>query len=740
MNYTAGVELAVEKARQKAYDQSHRRLEIPHMWSVLIEEERTQAVYRELQVDLEKLQEVVEVEMAKLSTTSKEQSPQDKQMSHQLYHVFKDARDLATKYEYEAINIDLLLVSVMNRYYHPIVQEIAQYGIGRAEIFRAIRILNGENNVSEEGEERYLDQYAVNLSALNRQGEIGHVVGRDEETDHMIQILSRKTKNNPILIGEPGVGKTAIVEGLTERLASTEAPANLQGATIYSLSLGALVAGASFRGEFEARMKAVLEELQAEEKAILFIDEIHTIVGAGNAEGSLDAGNLMKPLLARGTIKVIGSTTRSEYRKHFQKDRALVRRFQPIQIKEPSVEETITILRGIRPEYEAFHQLSISDEALELSATLSKRYIPERHLPDKAIDVMDEAAAKLRITTEIDTAKRVVDDQAIYSLIAKKTGIPVHKLQSDERKQLMYLEETISSQVIGQTEAVSAVSDAIIRSRVGIQDPNRPLGSFLFLGPTGVGKTELAKVLARELFESEDNMIRLDMSEYMEKHSVSQLIGSPPGYVGHDDGGQLTEAVRFNPYAIILFDEVEKAHKDIFNLLLQVLDDGVLTDAKGRRVDFKNTILILTSNIGAHLLLDQVKAGDDTPEISSEVREALHEMLRQHFRPEFLNRIDEVVTFKPLSIAVMAGIVELQLATLQERLQAQNIVLAITDQAKKWIAQEAYDPAYGARPIRRFLTTHLETPIAKMIIAEEIEAGQQLTIDVTDESLKINVQ
>lgn len=740
MNYTAGVELAVEKARQKAYDQSHRRLEIPHMWSVLIEEERTQAVYRELQVDLEKLQEVVEVEMAKLSTTSKEQSPQDKQMSHQLYHVFKDARDLATKYEYEAINIDLLLVSVMNRYYHPIVQEIAQYGIGRAEIFRAIRILNGENNVSEEGEERYLDQYAVNLSALNRQGEIGHVVGRDEETDHMIQILSRKTKNNPILIGEPGVGKTAIVEGLTERLASTEAPANLQGATIYSLSLGALVAGASFRGEFEARMKAVLEELQAEEKAILFIDEIHTIVGAGNAEGSLDAGNLMKPLLARGTIKVIGSTTRAEYRKHFQKDRALVRRFQPIQIKEPSVTETIHILRGIRPEYEAFHQLSISDEALELSATLSKRYIPERHLPDKAIDVMDEAAAKLRITTEIDTAKRVVDDQAIYSLIAKKTGIPVHKLQSDERKQLMHLEATLSSQVIGQTEAVSAVSDAIIRSRVGIQDPNRPLGSFLFLGPTGVGKTELAKVLARELFESEDNMIRLDMSEYMEKHSVSQLIGSPPGYVGHDDGGQLTEAVRFNPYAIILFDEVEKAHKDVFNLLLQVLDDGVLTDAKGRRVDFKNTILILTSNIGAHLLLDQVKAGDDTPEISSEVREALHEMLRLHFRPEFLNRIDEVVTFKPLSIAVMAGIVELQLATLQERLQAQNIVLAITDQAKKWIAQEAYDPAYGARPIRRFLTTHLETPIAKMIIAEEIEAGQQLTIDVTDESLKINVQ
>lgn len=740
MNYTAGVELAVEKARQKAYDQSHRRLEIPHMWSVLIEEERTQAVYRELQVDLEKLQEVVEVEMAKLSTTSKEQSPQDKQMSHQLYHVFKDARDLATKYEYEAINIDLLLVSVMNRYYHPIVQEIAQYGIGRAEIFRAIRILNGENNVSEEGEERYLDQYAVNLSALNRQGEIGHVVGRDEETDHMIQILSRKTKNNPILIGEPGVGKTAIVEGLTERLASTEAPANLQGATIYSLSLGALVAGASFRGEFEARMKAVLEELQAEEKAILFIDEIHTIVGAGNAEGSLDAGNLMKPLLARGTIKVIGSTTRAEYRKHFQKDRALVRRFQPIQIKEPSVTETIHILRGIRPEYEAFHQLSISDEALELSATLSKRYIPERHLPDKAIDVMDEAAAKLRITTGIDTAERVVDDQAIYGLIAKKTGIPVHKLQSDERKQLMHLEETISSQVIGQTEAVSAVSDAIIRSRVGIQDPNRPLGSFLFLGPTGVGKTELAKVLARELFESEDNMIRLDMSEYMEKHSVSQLIGSPPGYVGHDDGGQLTEAVRFNPYSIILFDEVEKAHKDVFNLLLQVLDDGVLTDAKGRRVDFKNTILILTSNIGAHLLLDQVKAGDDTPEISSEVREALHEMLRQHFRPEFLNRIDEVVTFKPLSMAVMAGIVELQLATLQERLQAQNIVLAITDQAKKWIAQEAYDPAYGARPIRRFLTTHLETPIAKMIIAEEIEAGQQLTIDVTDESLKINVQ
>lgn len=740
MNYTAGVELAVEKARQKAYDQSHRRLEIPHMWSVLIEEERTQAIYRELQVDLEKLQEVVEAEMAKLSTTSKEQSPQDKQMSHQLYHVFKDARDLATKYEYEAINIDLLLVSVMNRYYHPIVQEIAQYGIGRAEIFRAIRILNGESNMSEESEERYLDQYAVNLSALNRQGEIGHVVGRDEETDHIIQILSRKTKNNPILIGEPGVGKTAIVEGLTERLASTEAPANLQGATIYSLSLGALVAGASFRGEFEARMKAVLEELQAEEKAILFIDEIHTIVGAGNAEGSLDAGNLMKPLLARGTIKVIGSTTRSEYRKHFQKDRALVRRFQPIQIKEPSVEETITILRGIRPEFEAFHQINISDEALELSATLSKRYIPERHLPDKAIDVMDEAAAKLRITTGIDTTDRTVDNQAIYSLIAKKTGIPVHKLRSDERKQLMHLEETLSSQVIGQTEAVSAVSDAIIRSRVGIQDPNRPLGSFLFLGPTGVGKTELAKVLARELFESEDNMIRLDMSEYMEKHSVSQLIGSPPGYVGHDDGGQLTEAVRFNPYAIILFDEVEKAHKDVFNLLLQVLDDGVLTDAKGRRVDFKNTILILTSNIGAHLLLEQVTMKEDKPKLSSEVQEALHEMLRQHFRPEFLNRIDEVVTFKPLSIAVMAGIVELQLATLQERLQAQGIRLSITDQAKQWIAQEAYDPAYGARPIRRFLTTHLETPIAKMIIAEGVEAGQKLTIDIVNKSLKINVE
>jgi ATP-dependent Clp protease ATP-binding subunit ClpB len=667
----------------------------------------------------------------------------------------------------------------------------------------------------------------------------------------VIRILSRKTKNNPVLIGEPGVGKTAIVEGLAQRIVRKDVPENLKDKTIFSLDMGALIAGAKFRGEFEERLKAVLQEVKkADGRIILFIDEIHNIVGAGKTEGSMDAGNLLKPMLARGELHTIGATTLDEYRQYMEKDKALERRFQKVLVQEPTVQDTISILRGLKERFEIHHGVNIHDNALVAAATLSDRYITDRFLPDKAIDLIDEASATIRVEmnsmpteldqvtrrlmqleieeaalkkesddaskkrlgilqeelaelreevntmkmqwetekeevnavsnkrAEIDKAKHELEDaennydleraavlrhgtipqlekelaeleeknqdegirmvqesvteNEIALVVGRLTGIPVAKLVEGEREKLLKLNETLHQRVIGQDEAVDAVSDAVIRSRAGLQDPNRPLGSFLFLGPTGVGKTELAKALAVNLFDSEEHMVRIDMSEYMEKHSVSRLVGAPPGYVGFEEGGQLTEAVRRNPYTIVLLDEIEKAHPDVFNILLQVLDDGRLTDSKGRVVDFKNTVLIMTSNIGSQVLLDGVTAEGTIPET---VAETVRNLLRGHFKPEFLNRIDDTILFTPLSLSDVTGIVDKIIAQLSQRLEVQDILLTITEEAKRWIAENAYEPAYGARPLRRFITREVETPLAKEIVAGRVLPKTQVTIELLNDQL-----
>jgi ATP-dependent Clp protease ATP-binding subunit ClpB len=706
---------------------------------------------------------------------------------------------------------------------------------------------------SQNQEEQYkaLEKYGVDLVQQVRSGKMDPIIGRDEEIRDVIRILSRKTKNNPVLIGEPGVGKTAIVEGLAQRIVRKDVPENLKDKTIFSLDMGALIAGAKFRGEFEERLKAVLQEVKkADGRIILFIDEIHNIVGAGKTEGSMDAGNLLKPMLARGELHTIGATTLDEYRQYMEKDKALERRFQKVLVQEPTVQDTISILRGLKERFEIHHGVNIHDNALVAAATLSDRYITDRFLPDKAIDLIDEASATIRVEmnsmpteldqvtrrlmqleieeaalkkesddaskkrlgilqeelaelreevntmkmqwetekeevnavsnkrAEIDKAKHELEDaennydleraavlrhgtipqlekelaeleeknqdegirmvqesvteNEIALVVGRLTGIPVAKLVEGEREKLLKLNETLHQRVIGQDEAVDAVSDAVIRSRAGLQDPNRPLGSFLFLGPTGVGKTELAKALAVNLFDSEEHMVRIDMSEYMEKHSVSRLVGAPPGYVGFEEGGQLTEAVRRNPYTIVLLDEIEKAHPDVFNILLQVLDDGRLTDSKGRVVDFKNTVLIMTSNIGSQVLLDGVTAEGTIPE---NVAENVRNLLRGHFKPEFLNRIDDTILFTPLSLNDVTGIVDKIIAQLSQRLEVQDILLTITEEAKRWIAENAYEPAYGARPLRRFITREVETPLAKEIVAGRVLPKTQVTIELLNDQL-----
>ena len=740
----------------------------------------------------------------------------------------------------EYVSVEHLFLSLLTQPSPSMKKIFNEFGITRERFLQALSTVRGNQRVvSDNPEATYdtLNKYGEDLVEKARNQKLDPVIGRDAEIRNIIRILSRKTKNNPVLIGEPGVGKTAAIEGLAQRIVAGDVPEGLKEKKIFALDMGALVAGAKYRGEFEERLKAVLEEVKKSEgEIILFIDELHLIVGAGKTDGAMDAGNMLKPMLARGELHCIGATTLDEYRQYIEKDAALARRFQPVMVDEPTVEDTISILRGLKERYEVFHGVKITDSALVAAATLSHRYITDRFLPDKAIDLVDEACALIKteldsMPTELDEQRRkimqleieesalkketdnlskerladlqkelaemrdtfntqkaqwdnekhsvakqnydlekaaelqygelpklqqqleieekqvkesdrslvheAVTDDEIARIISRWTGIPVTKLTEGERTKLLGLEDELHKRVIGQDEGVRLVTDAILRSKAGIKDPTKPIGSFLFLGPTGVGKTELAKTLAATLFDDEQNMVRIDMSEYMEKYSVSRLIGAPPGYVGYEEGGQLTEAVRRKPYSVVLFDEIEKAHPDVFNVLLQVLDDGRITDSQGRTVDFKNTILIMTSNIGSPYLLEGI---DENGEIKPEAQEQVMNDLRGHFRPEFLNRLDEIILFKPLTKDNIGGIVDLMVKELSNRLADQELSLELTDAARTQVIENGYDPVYGARPLKRYLQNYVETLAAKKILSGDVHAGDTLVLDVKDGEFVINTK
>ena len=779
-------------------------------------------------------------------------------LSQNADRALREAQNEAAAMQDDFISVEHILLALVKNPDSTVREVLKSAGVTQEKLLNAIKEVRGTQHVRSddpEGTYNALKKYGQDLTALAREQKLDPVIGRDEEIRNCIRILTRKSKNNPCLIGEPGVGKTAIAEGLAQRIAKGDVPENLKDRTLFSLDMGALIAGAKFRGEFEERLKAVLNEVKASQgKILLFIDELHTIVGAGRTEGSMDAGNLLKPMLARGELHCIGATTLDEYRKYIEKDPALERRFQPVTVPEPSVEDTISILRGLKERYEVFHGVKIHDRALIAAATLSNRYISDRFLPDKAIDLVDEACAMIKtemnsMPTEMDDIRRkimqleieeaalkketdkisaehlseitkqlselretfrgmqaklanekqdiekvqqlrreieqvnaaiekaeneydlnraaelkygrlpklqkelaaceaeqpqrkntllrnTVDEEEIARIVARWTGIPVSRLMEGERDKLLRLDEILHKRVVGQDEAVSRVCDAILRSRAGIQDPRRPIGSFLFLGPTGVGKTELAKALAEALFDDEHNMVRIDMTEYMEKYSVSRLIGAPPGYVGYDEGGQLTEAVRRRPYSVVLFDEVEKAHPDVFNILLQVLDDGRITDSQGRTVDFRNTIIILTSNLGSDIILGGIKNG----EISEAARSEVSDLLKRSFRPEFLNRLDEIVFYKPLTQENIGRILELQLQDLRKRLAEKQLDITLSDKAKAYIIDNGYDPVYGARPLKRFLQSKVETLAARIIIARDPAPGSVIEVDCDENGLTADLK
>lgn len=852
---TTTLQEAIAEAQKVAVTRQHQEIDIAHLWKIFLQPNHFgRNFYTDAGLDVDAFEREVDNALDEYPSVAGGNVQYGQNLSQNLFHLLQEADSLREEFQDEFLSTEIVLLALMKLKNYRLTKYLMQQGITEKELRKNIEEMRGGDRVtSQNQEEQYkaLEKYGVDLVQQVKAGKQDPIIGRDEEIRDVIRILSRKTKNNPVLIGEPGVGKTAIVEGLAQRIVRKDVPENLKDKTIFSLDMGALIAGAKFRGEFEERLKAVLKEVKKSDgKIILFIDEIHNIVGAGKTEGSMDAGNLLKPMLARGELHLIGATTLDEYRQYMEKDKALERRFQKVLVKEPTVEDTISILRGLKERFEIHHGVNIHDNALVAAATLSDRYITDRFLPDKAIDLVDEASATIRVEmnsmpteldqvtrrlmqleieeaalkkesddaskkrlanlqeeladlreeansmkmqwetekeevnavsnkrAEIDKAKHELEDaennydleraavlrhgtipqlehelkeleeknakdnvkmvqesvteNEIAQVVGRLTGIPVTKLVEGEREKLMKLNETLHKRVIGQDEAVDAVSDAVIRSRAGLQDPNRPLGSFLFLGPTGVGKTELAKALAEDLFDSEDHMVRIDMSEYMEKHAVSRLVGAPPGYIGYEEGGQLTEAVRRNPYTIVLLDEIEKAHPDVFNILLQVLDDGRLTDSKGRVVDFKNTVLIMTSNIGSQLLLEGVTPEGTIPE---EVENQVMNILKGHFKPEFLNRIDDTILFTPLSLDNVKGIIGKMTAQLAHRLEQQEIVLEITDEAKTWIAENGYEPAYGARPLKRFINREVETPLAKEIVSGRVMPKTKVTISLLDNQL-----
>lgn len=855
---TTKLQEAIVLAKSLAEKMNHQQIEQEHLFLALLQqyEGLTERVLQKLKVDTQALQ----LDLNGLLKSKPEVSgaSSDAYISNQLNQTFKKADEWKNEWEDDFLSVEHILLALFhqNNMSHPLKKLSNTYNLHEAYLQQAIQEIRGNQKVtSKEPESTYeaLKKYGRDLIEEVKSGKLDPVIGRDQEIRRVIRILSRKTKNNPVLIGEPGVGKTAIVEGLAQRIVRKDVPDGLKDKTIFSLDLSSLVAGAKYRGEFEERLKAVLNEIKKSDgQILLFIDELHTIVGAGKTEGSMDAGNMLKPMLARGELHCIGATTLNEHRKYIEKDPALERRFQQVLVQEPTIEDTISILRGLKERFEIHHGVNIHDRAIVSAAVLSNRYISERFLPDKAIDLVDEACAMIR--TEIDSMPSALDevtrrvmqleieeaamkkekDQAskerliqlqnelanlkeqasamkaqwqlekddiqlvrvkreelekskrdletaennydlnkaaelrhgkipslekellqleekakqkketnqllreevteeeIAGIVAKWTGIPVTKLVEGEREKLLKLEEILHERVVGQEEAVQLVSEAVIRARAGIKDPNRPIGSFIFLGPTGVGKTELARALAQSLFDSEEQIIRIDMSEYMEKHSVSRLIGAPPGYVGYEEGGQLTEAVRRKPYSVVLLDEVEKAHPEVFNILLQMLDDGRITDAQGKTVDFKNTVIIMTSNIGSHVLLENTEDA-----LSEEVKDKVLQQLRNHFRPELLNRIDDTVIFSPLSKNQIGLIVEKLIKDLQKRLEDKHLTLHLTEDAKTFIADNAYDPVYGARPLKRFIQKHMETLIAKEIIKGTIQDFQKIIIKVKEGKLVI---
>ncbi|EHY91989.1 putative ATPase subunit of an ATP-dependent protease [Staphylococcus saprophyticus subsp. saprophyticus KACC 16562] len=854
---TYAVQGALQKAIELAKDNENQNIEIEAILKAALEESESlfKSVLERANIETELLNKAYDEKLKNYPSVQGANVQYGQYISQKANELINKAETYMNTYEDEYISMEHIILAAMD-----IDDTTIKFVDNKKEVIvEIIKKIRGGNHVTSQNPEanyEALEKYGRDLVEEVRQGNMDPVIGRDEEIRNTVRILSRKTKNNPVLIGEPGVGKTAIVEGLAQRIVRKDVPESLLDKTIFELDLSALVAGAKYRGEFEERLKAVLKEVKdSDGRIILFIDEIHMLVGAGKTEGAMDAGNMLKPMLARGELHCIGATTLNEYREYIEKDSALERRFQKVNVSEPDVEDTISILRGLKERYEVYHGVRIQDKALVAAAELSDRYITDRFLPDKAIDLVDQACATIRTEmgsnpteldqvnrrvmqleieesalknesdnaskqrlqelqqelsnekekqnaiqsrveeekgkiaklqekrTELDESRKaledaennynlekaaelqhgkipelekelreleaafqneqnsdneriireIVSDEEIGDIVSSWTGIPVSKLVETEREKLLNLSDILHERVVGQDKAVDLVSDAVVRARAGIKDPNRPIGSFLFLGPTGVGKTELAKSLASTLFDSEKHMIRIDMSEYMEKHSVSRLIGAPPGYVGHDEGGQLTEAVRRNPYSVILLDEIEKAHSDVFNVLLQILEEGRLTDSKGREVDFKNTIIIMTSNIGSQILLENVK---DAGVITDDTEKAVMNSLNQYFKPEIINRMDDIVLFKPLTISDMSSIVDKILTELNIRLMAQRISINVSDEAKAWLGEEAYEPQFGARPLKRFVQRQIETPLARKMIRENLPEGTTIDIDLSEDGLR----